>query len=82
MRPGSEMGLERNNVRGLETLGSLHHVELYGGAFLQVTVTISLNGGEVYKNVFSPVPLDESITFRGVEPLHRPLFSNVTHASN
>ena len=33
------MGLERLHVRGLPTLGPLHHVELHGLTFLQALKT-------------------------------------------
>jgi hypothetical protein len=73
------MRLKRHNVGSLEALRALHHVELHSGAFLKVTVAISLDGGEVHEDVFASVPLNESIAFGGVEPLHRSLFSIVTH---
>jgi hypothetical protein len=64
------------NVLRLQALGPPLDFEFHFGAFLQSPVAGHLNGGKVNEHIFSARPLDESITLRGVKPLHYTLFSH------
>ncbi len=63
----------------MEALGTLDDFEFHRRAFLQVTVSVTLNSGVVDENVFATLALDEPVAFRGVKPLDGALFSIVTH---
>ena len=58
------------NVRSLRTLGALLDCELDLLAFLQVTETVTLNGGEMDENVRSTFALDEAEALVTVEPFY------------
>lgn len=53
MRP-APWGLELHNVRCLKAFGPLDHFEFYRRAFLEAAVAVSLDGGKVDKDVFTP----------------------------
>lgn len=66
--------LEGSDVRCLQALGTLGHVELNRLAFIQRFVSLRLNRGEMDENVLAGLPLDESKTLAGIEPLYCSLF--------
>ena len=69
--------LEGSDVRCLQALGTLGHVELNRLAFIQRFVSLRLNRGEMDENVLAGLPLDESKTLAGIEPLYCSLFSQL-----
>jgi hypothetical protein len=71
--------LDGNDIGGLVALGTLDDFEFHRRAFLQVTVSVTLDGGVVDENVFATLALDESVAFCGVEPLDGALLSVVAH---
>jgi hypothetical protein len=68
------LGLKNLYVLGLETLGTLHDVELHCLAFLQAAEAIRLNGRKMHEHVFAILPADEAVSFGVVKPLHCSLF--------
>ena len=69
-------GLGRGgDVFGLKALGALLDLKLHRLPFRQRLVAIHLNRGEMDKNVFSRLALNEPIAFCCVEPLDYTLFS-------
>ena len=62
--------LSSDDVCRLEALGALQQIKLHGLTFIECAVAVLLDGGEVHEHVFSRGALDESISFRPVEPLH------------
>ena len=65
------IGLAQNgNVRSLRTLGALLDCEFNLLAFLQVTETVTLNGGEMDEHVRSTFALDEAEALITIEPLY------------
>lgn len=66
--------LEGSDVRGLQALGTLGHVEFNRLAFVQRLVSLRLNRGEMDENVLAGLPLDESKSLAGVKPLYCSLF--------
>src|SRR5579884_2605133 len=74
--------LRDGNVLGLVAFRPLFNLELHHLALRQRFVAIHLNRGEMDKNVFSRLALDESIPLRCIEPLHDTLFSaQLLHSS-
>ncbi len=69
-----------HNIGGLEAFRTFEQVELYKLAFVQTTIAIFLNRGEVNEHVFPGGPLDETITFGPIEPLHCTLLSHRTYS--
>jgi len=69
-----------HNIGGLEAFGTFEQIELYKFAFIQTTIAIFLNGGEMDEHVFPGGPLDETITFGPIEPLHCTLLSHRTYS--
>jgi hypothetical protein len=69
--------LENRNVLGLPALRSLHHVKLYGLAFLQAAEAIGLNRGVVNEYIFTVGAAQESKALRIVKPFHCSLFHNL-----
>jgi hypothetical protein len=57
------------DVACLGTLGALFNIELNLLAFLQVTISIALNCGEMDEDVLSTFTLDEAETLITIEPL-------------
>src|SRR5688500_8658397 len=72
-------GLDGGDVRRLETLRSLDHVELDRSAFRQRAEAVRLDGGEVHEHVFAGLGRDEAKTLRIVEPLD---FTSAAHTSD
>jgi hypothetical protein len=68
--------LEAGDVRCLQTLRSTGHFEFNRLAFVQRFVSLSLNGREMYENVFAGLALNEPESLAGIEPLHCSLFSH------
>ena len=66
--------LEAYDVGGLQTLGALHHFELYRRASFQALVPLPLNGRLVNEHVLPLRPFDEAEALVGVKPLHCSLF--------
>src|SRR6266853_1989437 len=65
-----------HDIPRLEALRAFEQIELYGLAFIQRTITVLLDGREMHKNILTGGALDESISFRPVEPLHSTLLSH------
>jgi hypothetical protein len=77
--PGSLRGLKNSDwfrlsgaddVTRLEPLGALQQIKLHGLALIQRTVTILLDGREMNEDVFPCGPLDKTVSFSPVKPLH------------
>jgi hypothetical protein len=64
-----------SNVACLWSLGSLLDIELDPLAFLQVAESITLNSGEMDKDVLSTFTLDEAETLITIEPLDSTSYS-------
>src|SRR5262245_51035929 len=64
----------QGDVCSLQTLGTARHFELNSGTFVQSSIALRLNRGEVYEYVFTVLPLNEAIPFGCVEPLHCTFF--------
>jgi hypothetical protein len=79
-RPGPGQ-LEAGHVRRLQTLGTAYDFKFDGLTFVERFVAFRLNGRKVYENIFPALPLYESITLAGVEPLHRSLFFHKTSSN-
>src|SRR6202167_4925924 len=60
-----------------QSLGALLANKLHCFAFIQRFVTALLDGGEMYKHIFSAGALNESEAFGAIEPLHYALFLHV-----
>jgi len=69
--------LQDLNVLSLPALGTLHHVELHGLAFLQAAEAVGLNRGVVNKYIFTVGAAQESKALRIVKPFHCSLFHNL-----
>jgi hypothetical protein len=63
-------------VTRLESLGALQQIELHGFALVQRAITILLDGGEMNEDIFPCGPLDKTISFSPVKPLHCTLLSH------
>jgi hypothetical protein len=66
--------LQYLHVFCLPPLGTFNDTERNRLAFFQAAETIGLNGGEVYKNIFTVFPGEKAVTLRVIEPLHCSLF--------
>src|SRR4051794_34146751 len=62
--------LRADYVCCLKALGALEQVKLDGLAFVERTISVLLDRGEVNENILSCGALDKSISFRPVKPLH------------
>src|SRR5271169_1495683 len=62
--------LSADDVCRLEAFGALQQIKLHGLALVERTVAVLLDRGEVHEYIFPRGALDESISFRPVEPLH------------
>jgi hypothetical protein len=49
-------------------------LELHGVALVEGLISILLDSGEMYEDVFPGGPLDKSVSFGPVEPLHHAIF--------
>jgi len=65
-----------DDVTRLEPLGALQQIELHGFALVQRTVPILLDGGEMNEDILPCGPLDKTVSFSPVEPLHSTLLSH------
>jgi hypothetical protein len=65
-----------DDVTRLEPLGALQQIELHGFALIQRAVTILLDRGEMNEDILPCGPLDKTISFSPVEPLHCTLLSH------
>src|SRR5947209_2250813 len=68
--------LGANYVCRLKALRALEQVKLHGFTLIQGAIAVLLDGGEVYEHVLTCRALDESISFRPVEPLHSSFLSH------
>jgi hypothetical protein len=66
------------HVLGLQSLGTLLHLELHLRTFVQATVAVGLDGGKVNEHIVAARSLDKSIAFGGIEPLHDTFFPHYT----
>src|SRR5215813_392847 len=62
------------NVRSLQSLRAARHFELNSGTFVQTSITLRLNRGEVNEYVFAVFSLNEAIPFGCVKPLYCAFF--------
>src|SRR5215469_5673169 len=65
------------HICGLQTFWTFGHFELHFRALFETAIAIGLNGGEVYKDIFSILPLDESVALGRVKPFHCAFFFHV-----
>jgi len=65
-----------DDVTRLEPLGALQQIELDGFALIQRAVTILLDSGEMNEDILSSGPLDKTVSFSPVKPLHSTLLSH------
>jgi hypothetical protein len=65
---------EGGDVRCLQALWALGHIEFNRLPLGERPVPISLNCGEVHKDVLTGLALNESESLAGIEPLHCSLF--------
>jgi hypothetical protein len=72
----SDERLGTDDVAGLKAFGAFEQIELHGLTLVERAVAVLLDSGEVYENVLSRGALDETISFRPVEPLHSSLLSH------
>jgi hypothetical protein len=70
------LGSGADDVTRLEPLGALQQIELHGFALVQRTVTILLDGAEMNEDIFPCGPLDKTVSFSPVKPLHCTLLSH------
>src|SRR6185369_8534975 len=61
--------LSNGDVRGLQALGALDHVELHGCTLGQRAEALRLDRREMHENVFATLGGDEAEALRIVEPL-------------
>jgi hypothetical protein len=66
--------LEGGDVRCLRSLRTLGHFEFNRLSVIQRLVPLRLNRGEMDENVLAGLPLDESKSLAGIEPLYCSLF--------
>ena len=71
--------LELYYIGRLKPLRAPDDFELDGRAFLEATVTFSLDRRKVDENILATLPLDKTIPFARVEPLYGSLLTIVTH---
>ena len=71
--------LQHLHVLCLPSFGAFDDTKLHRLAFFQAAETIRLDGGEVYKHIFTVFPGNKAIPLRVIEPLHCSLF-HVLHA--
>src|SRR5882724_6896600 len=64
----------QGDVCSLQTLGAARHFELNSGTFVQTSITLRLNRGEMNEYVFAVFSLNEAIPFGCVKPLHCAFF--------
>jgi hypothetical protein len=67
--------LENDDVRGLQALGTLGHVERDFRAFLKAAESVALDRAEMHEDVIAGAAGDESETLRIVEPLDNTIAS-------
>jgi hypothetical protein len=67
--------LDARDVCGLESLGALRDIELYGFALVQAAISRFLNGGKMYENILARRALDETEALGSIEPLDCAFFS-------
>ena len=65
--------LDLADVRGLEPLGTLDHLELYAISFGKRAEAISNDGGVVDENILATILSDEAEPLCIIEPLNRAL---------
>src|SRR5271154_7193350 len=63
-------------VARLEAFRAFEQIELDGLAFIQRAVAVLLDGREMHEHILAGGALDESVSFRPVEPLHSTLLSH------
>src|SRR6516225_663329 len=69
------------DVLGLQALRTFLNVKADPGTLFQAPIAVAYNGRKVHENVLAALALDESIAFRGVEPLHCSLFLHSVYES-
>ena len=73
------MVLQLNHICRLESLWTPDDFELDGCTLLKAAIAVSLDRRKVDEDVFTTLPLDETIPLAGIEPLNGPLLTIVTH---
>lgn len=71
--------LNGNHVCSLKALRSFDHLKFNCRTFLEIAITVSLDGGIMDEDVFTLVALNEAVTFGRIEPLYGPSFTIVGH---
>ena len=66
--------LERLHVFRLPAFWTFSDIELHRLALLQALETTSLDGGEMYEDVFASLTANKAVAFGIVEPLYCSLF--------
>src|SRR5271167_245578 len=67
-------GLDASDVFGLESLRTLHHVELDSLTLVEALVALALDRREVYEYIFPGLALDKSKALCCIKPLYGTLF--------
>ena len=70
--------LNPGDVLRLQALRPLLYLEFHFRAFIQASIAGGLNRGKMNEHVIAARPLDESIAFSGIEPLHGTIFLHYT----
>lgn len=65
---------QEGDVFGLQTLSTLSHRKLNGLSFFECAIAVRLDRREMDEYIFARLPLDESVSLGGVEPLYSTLF--------
>ncbi len=73
------MVLQLNHICRLESLWTPDDFKLDGCTLLKAAIAVSLDRRKVDEDVFTTLPLDETIPLAGIEPLNGPLLTIVTH---
>jgi hypothetical protein len=73
-RLGAGSASGENHVLCLQALRTRLHFEFHFGTLLQRPVTRSLDRAEVDENVFTRLPLNKAIAFRGIKPFDNTFF--------
>jgi hypothetical protein len=65
------------DVRGLESFGALHDVELYLVPLGKGFKAVALDGREMYENVLALLAFDEAVTLGVIEPFDFTFFPHI-----
>src|SRR5436190_21996031 len=74
--------LEAYDVLCLKALRALFHLKFHRLTLIQRLITVHLKRGEMHEHIFAGLTLDEPVTLRTIEPLHRALFLHLHYLVN